>query len=137
MLPPLTTPPSLFLFLIYWLFPSSSSSSSIDLHFLKIYTSVAHVPSLQWLIRTYIQGQAFHVHVGLTKCFLQSLLAFCPPPFPIDWIWKPFSFLVFVLLSFMLMEVGILPTELCWLLFVKPSWFIHPGSSFALRQTSR
>lgn len=51
-------------------------------------------------------------HVGLSKGFLQSLLAFCPPPIKRE---RP----MYCLYE---MEVGILPTELCWHLFVKLMW---------------
>lgn len=66
------------------------------------------VCAFQW----WILGLLASFHVGLAKGFLQSLLAFCPPPICRNY--KLFYFL----------EVGILPTELCWSLFVKPSWLV-------------
>nr|GLL37077.1 hypothetical protein Itr_chr10CG08130 [Ipomoea trifida] len=56
-----------------------------------------------------------HFHGGLAKGFLQSLLAFCPPPPLTNFLPKKHFFL-----KSNMVEVGILPTEICWLLFVKP-----------------
>lgn len=91
----------------------------------------------QWQQNAVPHGCCSISHGGLTKGFLQSLLAFCPPPNSNKRqknkeTHSPTSHLSSL-------EVGILPTELCWFLFVKSSWYIsiyHTVNGFSRQALS-